>query len=95
MVIDAVARQRGPALGLHIFREAMGMSEQSPILPTHTGDIEFALPEKLPTLKEAEDLLIQEALNRSEGNQGIAAGLLGISRQALNKRLVRARERPQ
>jgi DNA-binding NtrC family response regulator len=28
-----------------------------------------------------------EALRRAGGNQGVAAGLLGISRQALNKRL--------
>jgi len=33
--------------------------------------------------------LITEALTRSNGNQGIAASILGISRQALNKRLKR------
>ena len=42
-----------------------------------------------PTLKEAENYLISDALKRSEGNQGIAASLLGISRQALNRRLKR------
>lgn len=47
----------------------------------------MTFPEKLPTLKEAEDLLIREALQRAEGNQSIAALCLGISRQALNKRL--------
>ena len=44
-------------------------------------------PERLPTLKETEHYLIEEALRRADGNQGIAAGLLGITRQALNKRL--------
>ena len=42
-----------------------------------------------PTLKEAENYLISDALKRSDGNQGIAASLLGISRQALNRRLKR------
>jgi PAS domain S-box-containing protein len=42
-----------------------------------------------PTLKEAENYLISDALKRSESNQGIAASLLGISRQALNRRLKR------
>ena len=45
--------------------------------------------ELLPTLKEMEDLLIQEALNRSDQNQTIAADILGISRRALNNRIQR------
>ena len=47
-------------------------------------------PGKFPSLKEAEDYLIEEALKRAEGNQTIAAELLGISRRALNNRLHRA-----
>ena len=45
---------------------------------------------KFPPLKEVEQLIISEALNRSNGNQAIAAQLLGLSRHALNKRLIRA-----
>jgi two-component system, NtrC family, nitrogen regulation response regulator GlnG len=41
-------------------------------------------------LGEAEAALIAEALRRAEGNQGVAAGMLGLSRQALNKRLSRS-----
>jgi DNA-binding NtrC family response regulator len=48
-------------------------------------------PEHLPTLKEAEHYLIEEALRHADGNQGIASNLLGITRQALNKRLIRRR----
>jgi DNA-binding protein Fis len=40
-------------------------------------------------LGEAEAALIAEALRRAEGNQGVAAGMLDLSRQALNKRLSR------
>jgi transcriptional regulator with PAS, ATPase and Fis domain len=42
---------------------------------------------QLPSLKQIEQLLIDEALKRANNNQSIAALSLGISRQALNKRL--------
>jgi DNA-binding protein Fis len=51
--------------------------------------MEDMLRDRLPTLDEAEDALVLEALRRADGNQGIAATLLGLSRQALNKRLSR------
>ncbi len=40
-----------------------------------------------PSFKQAEDILIREAMARSNNRQTHAAKLLGISRQALNKRL--------
>jgi two-component system nitrogen regulation response regulator GlnG len=40
-------------------------------------------------LKQVQSLLIDEAMKRAQGNQSLAAGLLGISHQALNKRLQR------
>jgi len=42
-----------------------------------------------PTLKFAESYLIEKALELSRNNQGTAANLLGITRQALNNRLRR------
>lgn len=44
---------------------------------------------RMPTLFEAEEYLIKDALRVSCGNQRAAALRLGISRQALNKRLKR------
>ena len=44
---------------------------------------------RMPTLSEAEEFLIKAALRESAGNQRAAALMLGISRQALNKRLQR------
>lgn len=41
----------------------------------------------LPTLKEAGRLLVAEAMRRANSNQVVAAGMLGITRQALNRRL--------
>ena len=40
-----------------------------------------------------EDYLIAEALKRAGGNQGTAAVFLGVTRQALNKRLSRKGDR--
>jgi len=37
-------------------------------------------------------MLIEEALRRANGNQTIAAQLLGMTRSALNKRLIRAKQ---
>jgi len=92
MVFDAVARCQSSVLSLQSFKDAtIGDSLALPAADTPvlaTGAI-TQFPDRLPTLKESEDALIAEALRRAEGNQGVAASLLGISRQALNKRLNR------
>jgi DNA-binding NtrC family response regulator len=96
MVFDAVARQQGNSLSLRGFREAMGggagLGEDMTLADTGLEALGKLLPDRLPTLDEAEEWLIQEALRRADGNQGLAAGMLGLSRQALNKRLNRRKE---
>jgi len=52
--------------------------------------LEIIFTDAFPTLKEAENLIITEALKRADGNQSIAADLLGMSRRALNNRLSRS-----
>lgn len=44
----------------------------------------------LPTLKYAETVIIEKALELAKNNQGTAARMLGITRQALNNRLRRS-----
>jgi DNA-binding NtrC family response regulator len=93
MIFDAVARHQGGSLALQAFKEAMGAGR--PFLagePWYASALSSQSPWSavpLPTLKEAEDALIAAALHHADGNQGVAAGLLGVSRQALNKRLRR------
>lgn len=94
MILDALARQNGPTLALAPFRQAMGLKETETRLENNKNEGELQFPEALPTLKQLEEGLIQEALKRADDNQGVAAGLLGITRQALNKRLIRARDKP-
>ncbi len=87
MVFNAVSLQKEKTLSLRSFRDAMGRMEpeRGPDGPTES----LAFPARLPTLHEATAMLIREALTRSKGNQAIAAGLLGITPQALSKRLAR------
>ena len=101
LIFDAVARHQGTVLSLHSFKEAMGGTPHSAVAePPEEPPVALTacFPERLPTLREAEEALsealITEALRRADGNQGVAAGLLGISRQALNQRL-RRRQPPE
>ena len=44
-------------------------------------------PQRIPSLREVSNYTITEAMRRANGNQTIAAKFLGISQQALSKRL--------
>ena len=92
MVFDAVARTKsGPVLGVKSFRKTV--KTQVNAVPAGNQAAQSAgLEGRFPTLKEAEWLHIEDALQRSGGNQGTAAALLGISRPALNRRLSRRQE---
>lgn len=46
----------------------------------------------LPSLREAEDILILEALKRTSGNQTLAAQMLGVTRQTLNRHLKKKKD---
>jgi DNA-binding NtrC family response regulator len=87
MVSNAVAVSRGGVLHFPRLRPRCSITMPPPLA------VEFSsLPRsggRMPTLKEAEDFLIREALRLTSGNQRAAAIMLGISRQALNKRLIR------
>jgi DNA-binding NtrC family response regulator len=89
MVFDAVARHQGGSLPPSSFLKAISKASQ---ISSHAaaGDHRPCAPGgRFPTLKEMENRLIEEALQLSHGNQGAAANLLGLTRQALNKRLSR------
>lgn len=100
MIIDAVSRHKSGVLSLQAFRSHIGRGQsdnsgrtkQPPEASRKSPSIVFAGPE-LPTIKQATDLLVQEAMQRAGGNQSIAAGMLGISQQALSKRLKKEREK--
>ena len=47
----------------------------------------IVFPSRLPTIKDVTRMLVAEALKRANGNQTAAAAMVGISQQALSKRL--------
>jgi DNA-binding protein Fis len=49
-------------------------------------------PTNLPTKSELIHMHVAEAMKRANGNQSIAASMLGISQQALSKRLKQNRQ---
>jgi len=87
MVFDAVATARSTRLEPEHFAIPGGAGEAG---PPDGSALEIGDP--MPTLAEAEERLLDEALRRAGNNQRVAARMLGISRQALNKRLSRRRD---
>lgn len=97
MVFDAASQNTQRVLSLEPFKRYIAQRESDqgqlnhalPSVASSSGDkaapVNFAAT--LPTLKQATELLVQEAMQRSKGNQSAAAKLLGISQQAVSKRL--------
>jgi DNA-binding NtrC family response regulator len=89
MVHDAMGQHVAGKLSMLYFRQGMGRGPHAPS-PAQNHDLQsqpFAELKRLPSLAEAGELLVAEAMRRAEGNQAVAAGILGITRQALHKRL--------
>jgi len=97
LVYDAVAQSTGGKLNLDVIRNHCAIDPDSVDAESRTQEASLADfrgsdwwkdLKRLPTLKQATNELIEEALRRSDGNQSLAASILGISRQALNRRLI-------
>jgi DNA-binding NtrC family response regulator len=95
MIFEAVSLHTSGILSLESIRKNIADNNQERnskdaglVFNQQTNEL-LSFPGRFPTLEEAEDSLIEEALKRAEGNQTIAAELLGISRRALNNRLRR------
>ena len=90
MCYDAVSTHKGGVLSMNTFRDAIAREQGSvPEIPSiSTPAPDFLNPEHpLPSIRQAERLLIEEALRRTDGNQTMASQLLGITRQTLNRHL--------
>lgn len=97
MVMDAASSSTAGMLSLKSFREVIGPTDET-IAPADLEKFKTApdalvtFSHQLPTLDQVEQLLVEEALAKSGGNQTTAAQILGISRQALNNRLQRRKK---
>jgi DNA-binding NtrC family response regulator len=88
MIFDAVSRHQKGVLSMSAIKEYLAKRRRDKansisVTPRET----IVFPETLPTIDEAARALVLEALRRTKGNQSTAARLLGISQQAVNKRL--------
>lgn len=97
MVHDAVESHQGKILSMAAFKKAIGERE---LALTSQGQEDpggnpYLTLDRLPTLGEAHELLIQEALRRAEGNQSLAARMLGVTQSALSKRLKFAKQKTE
>lgn len=90
MVFDAVSTHKNRMLSMDAFKRAMEKSMTFPPIAEEAPSCIFPKDLPLPSLKDATSLLVQEAMERSNGNQSLAARLLGISQPALSKRLKRS-----
>jgi len=91
MVYNAVSIHTAGKLSMDAFKSDI-FKAQPGLADATAGPVDAAggatvFPDPLPTIKQVDRMLVDEALRRSGGNQAIAAMMLGITRQALNKRL--------
>jgi len=88
MIYDAVSRHKSKMLSMAVFEKYIAGQRKDKnieVMPETANRIVF--PFTLPTIEEATEELVAEAMKRAEGNQSMAARMLGISQQAVNKRL--------
>ncbi len=86
MVDNAMSLGEAAALPAAFFRDYLGRKSAGENgRAARSGRLTFS--EAIPTLRETEDLVIAEALQRTAGNQRLAARLLGLSPSALSRRL--------
>lgn len=92
MIFDAMSVHDSRMLSMTSFISSM----ETPVEPVAETGTEGGLKaggnlysgcQRLPTLTEAVDQLVEEAMRRTDQNQSIASRMLGISQPALSKRL--------
>jgi len=88
MVFDAMSVHSSRMLSMNTFLLTMQEQGERPATADAADQHNvFQSCEEIPTLGEAVDQLVGEAMRRSDNNQTIASRLLGISQPALSKRL--------
>ncbi|SLM30996.1 Two component, sigma-54 specific, transcriptional regulator, Fis family (fragment) [Desulfamplus magnetovallimortis] len=90
MVYNAVGNYQSGALSLDVFQSYINRQQQNEICFTELAidaNSPFSSFQTLPTIKQATEYLVIEAMKRANGNQTVAAKMLGISQPALSNRL--------
>lgn len=91
LLMDALSCSGDDILCMDRIRKHVGTLPPSASAPIPLTGPQLSFGPELPTLKDICTELVNEAMRRTGGNQAMAANMLGVSRQALNKRLNKAR----
>jgi transcriptional regulator with PAS, ATPase and Fis domain len=90
LVYDSISRHENKMLSLNVFKDYIYKYS------SNNGDDRIDIDhlnnsiikkDTFPKLKEVETFLIEEALKRAEGNQSVAALMLGVSQSTLSRRM--------
>jgi len=95
LLYDAVSAGKSKVLSVAAFEKVLGPVGKNFVRRSgETGRVQncFEQCAQLPTIQEAIEQLVSEALVRADNNQTLAARLLGISQPALSKRLKQRRK---
>ncbi|MGD9200546.1 MAG: sigma-54 dependent transcriptional regulator [Chitinispirillia bacterium] len=91
LVYDAVSRHSSGILSCNSFKNeifpSLSKKNQKNVINYNPDSIYF--PNPLPTSKQVEEALVDEALNRAGGNKTLAAQMLGITRKTLRNKIGR------
>jgi len=84
LVYDAVSRSHSESLDTSSFTH---LFDKENINLTNGESVTFHPSMPIPTLTQMAEQLVTEAMDRAQGNQSLAARMLGVSQPALSKRL--------
>ena len=89
MIFDMVSRHESKVLSLTFLKDYISShsSSETPASAVDNTQKAITYSGAFPTLKEVEDFFFTEALRKADGNQSIAAQLLGVSQSTLSRRL--------
>jgi len=94
IIFDLVTRHKSGVLSIVSIRDRISpASVPEELSEADTVHAPVVFGEQMPTLKETERLVIEEAMKRCRGIQTLAARMLGMSRRALNNRVGKIRRR--
>ncbi len=90
VLLDTVARHGdGPVLDMQSIHEYCEKVKPMPTRNDQLGDSPLHYGDDLPKLKDVEEFLLKEALEKANNNQSVAAKMLGISQSKISRHLKR------
>ena len=89
LIFDTLSAHQTRTLSLNRIKQYLSRSHFPRRLsrPDKVFEDQVIFPIRLPKLKQIGDILVREAMRRTQGNQSAAAAMLGISPAAISKRL--------